>query len=314
MCKLFATVIALGLLIQCSGSTIVTSNQSVKTFQFEFKGSAQGTMSKTSNGLEKDVSSTSEGTGGGSVSSINDTASVSCTFSFDGTPDSDGVVVRYTTLGDPTLEGGGDGVQIVSGALENDYVQSSKCADPTACVLCKTTSGGGYCTVSCTGNIPSNTQTNGDTFNLYLTQSNTFTTDASYAEGMILFSGIIDTAGNHPWSEFNFSSQTNHPTMSTVATNYAGCNGTGSPGSLQAYTGSGSLNDALSIASVESTWFIEDPAIISLGNGQCVVTHEFKAVMPLTGAATQGNQIGIYRDPVFLKATICDTVNAATCH
>lgn len=124
--------------------------------------------------------------------------------------------------------------------------------------------------------------------------------------GMLRVSGSISS-----WSEFAFNGQANSPTHDTPAVTYAGCKSGGS--TMSVYSGSGSLGDALTVATSGASSFIQDPAILSMGNGTCSMTHKFKASMPLTGAATPGATVSLTRGSISLTSKICNVQSSATC-
>ncbi len=235
-----------------------------------------------------DASGTSaaSGAGSGNATSVNDSVSISCAFTTDS-----GTVNTSST-----------GIQIVTGAAPS----ASSCTNRNACILCTTATSGNNCSIACTGTIPSNSATASDSFNVYVTYTSTLTTNMGYVGGMLRVSGSISS-----WSEFAFNGQTNSPTYNAASAVYSGCKDGGS--SLSAYTGSGAVGDALSIATSGATSFIQDPAILSVGNGTCTLSHQFKASMPLTGAATPGATVSLTRGSISLTSKICNVQSSATC-
>jgi len=265
-----------------------TRPKNVSTVILSGSGSALGKTVHTTKLTISDASGTSSasGAGSGNATSVDDTSSVTCAFTTDSS----------------TVNSSTTGIQIVTGASPS----SSSCTNKNACILCTTAASGSSCSIACSGTVPSNTATGNDSFNVYATYTASLTTNMASTGGMIRVDGKLTN-----WSEFAFNGQAHSPTNTTVATSYAGCNGTSS--SLEAYSGSGTLGDALSIASSTATAFTHDPAIIAVGNGTCTLSYQFKAAMPLTGANVPGTAVNLTRGSFSFGATICDVINSATC-
>jgi hypothetical protein len=223
-----------------------------------------------------DASSTSIGSSlSTSVTSLNDTAAISCAFTTDSTTAS--------------------GVQITT--------SSGSCTNRFACIVCTPATSGANCSINCSGTVPSSAAEATDSFNVFFTVTSTLTTNMSGtpAAGMIRVDGKLSN-----WAEFNFSNQSNAPTFSTLATNYANC--TGANSHMSVYSGTGSLSDAIAgTAQTTASSFAQDPSIISFGNGNCGLSFQFKANMSLAGANVPGAVINLSRGTITVATTICDS-------
>lgn len=238
-------------------------------------GGATTNSTAVSSGVLYDASSTSTGSGQGSdgPTSINDTSTTSCAFTFD--------AVSTTT-----------GISVVS--------DSNSCADKNRCIVCTAATSAPDCSISCTGTVPSDAATAADTFNVYLTLTSTFRTNMPGTTGMVRLDERITN-----WPEFDFTIP-GHFTL-----NLDGCDGapdmtltTTDPVGIDATTAT-SFTKGFTISALDAT--------PTGGLGDCSMVSTFKAAMPLTGADTPDATVTLARGSVASTSKICDTASATYC-
>ncbi|MEI6805193.1 MAG: hypothetical protein WCK49_01635 [Myxococcaceae bacterium] len=163
-------------------------------------------------------------------------------------------------------------IQIVTG--------NTACLDATNCVRCTATTSNTGCALQCSGTV-SEPALSGDGFQVSLTVNNQLILPPDYLNGALYIAG--DSTN---WSAFEFISQPNPPTYSTLADNFSNCNG--SSGHAQLYVpNAGSLSNAMNLVVVPQAYsFLEDPLIASVGNGRCNFTQTYRALNLFNNSTT----------------------------
>lgn len=187
------------LLVSCGGSRDGATGDVLDVVASEASGShvvlaVTGSTAQSGISLAKDAASTSNGNGthNGSTgaTSITDTSSSSCDFTFAGT----------------SVNGH---VDVVSDA--------NNCTTLNSCIVCTAAPAGNDCTLSCAGDVPSNATIAADSITLTWTMTTDFTTDMPAADGAIRVDGSVTD-----WDDFV-------PDGASVTVDYdlAGCDGSG---------------------------------------------------------------------------------------
>lgn len=281
----------------CSSSQISNDEWDgpTKTVRIYGRSSLDGQIISASKNLSlKDASDTTTGSGGtgDGIDSIYDFIDLKCQFIFD----------------DPSLSPTSTGIDVVD--------DESKCTTLNKCIVCSSDLDD-TCTLSCTGNVPSNAATALDYIEIAFYVRAQFQTDMPQAwsdealigdpsddiGGMILFRG--DTSG---WDDFDPSGSDSLASIDT-AFNRVYCDG--SDGYMDAF-----YNDLFSTDFINTTGYERTYVIGDLGTRpdfpDCVIDHYVFGRIYLTGADTPGSTLDLTDGMIVANAFICDDLHNCT--
>lgn len=277
------------LFVSCGGGGATTDSSEYSGPVSYIKFSAGANGSSKLGYVARDASSgvtTGTWEEGGTITSLYDESTVTCSFA---------------AASASSTDSANTGIDIIYGSSPS----TSSCVNAQKCILCTTSATATTCNISCAGTVPSSATVAADTFPVYLTYTTVITSSMSgAASGMIRIDGTITG-----WSEMDYTAQLNSPTYNSLASVYAACKTGAGASIMSVYSGSGGLVDTNSIATTSTTGFIQDPAIIANGTppNSCTLSHQFRALMPLTGADSPGAIINYNRGSVILKSKICES-------
>lgn len=175
---------------------------------------------------------------------------------------------------------------------------SGSCASLNKCIVCTTTSGS-TCSISCTGTVPSNTETANDYVTLGFAVTSSFATDVE--GGALRYDGTVTS-----WPEFDPSDGT-----LGVQFNTDNCDGNATTGDnvteMLAVE-----DDPLGISGLTDVdeWHTSF-SILDLGDtSQCVHEQFMMAHMYLTGADVGGSTVDLTGGTISVYGAICNDVGS----